>query len=84
LREVLTLLARTPGQRVFHGPQGGVLKADTLRIVLLREVLKPLAEDADAETSLENMSRLSEMMEKSKTAAIADLTEVGPHADGES
>ena len=29
--------------RVFHGPRGGVLKPDTVRIVLVREVLTPLA-----------------------------------------
>jgi integrase len=29
---------------VFHGPRGGLLKADTLRVVLRRDVLAPLAE----------------------------------------
>jgi integrase len=29
--------------RVFHGPCGGILKPDTLRIILKRDVLTPLA-----------------------------------------
>jgi integrase len=39
------VLIRLPkiDQHVFHGPRGGRLKADTVRRVLVRDVLKPLA-----------------------------------------
>jgi site-specific recombinase XerD len=43
LRKVLDLLERRPDGRVFHGPQEGVLKPDTVRNILIREVLKPLS-----------------------------------------
>ena len=42
LRTVLLLKKRHPDGRVFHGPLGGQLKPDTVRNVLIREVLKPL------------------------------------------
>lgn len=29
--------------RIFHGPRGGKLKPDTVRNILIREVIKPLA-----------------------------------------
>jgi integrase len=32
-----------PDGRIFHGPQGGILKPDTVRNILIREVLEPLA-----------------------------------------
>ena len=30
-------------QFIFHGPRGGALKPDTLRRVLIKEVIRPLA-----------------------------------------
>ncbi len=42
LKAVLTVVARIDDY-VFHGPRGGRLKADTVRRVLVRDVLKPLA-----------------------------------------
>jgi integrase len=42
-RAVLARLRRSPDGRVFHGPQGGKLKPDTVRNVLKREVLPALA-----------------------------------------
>ncbi len=41
LLEVLESLPRTD-QYIFHGPRGGRLKADTVRNVLVREVITPL------------------------------------------
>lgn len=43
--ELLAVLKRLPriDEYVFHGPRRGRLKADTVRRVLVREVLKPLA-----------------------------------------
>lgn len=43
LRPVLESIARNADGYVFHGPLGGRLKADTVRNILVREVLKPLA-----------------------------------------
>jgi integrase len=43
LRQVLEGMERHADGRVFHGPRGGVLKPDTVRTVLVREVLAPLA-----------------------------------------
>ena len=42
-RAVLKGMDRAADGRVFHGPLGGVLKPDTVRNVLVREVIKPLA-----------------------------------------
>jgi integrase len=41
LAGVLRSLAKQ-GQFLFHGPRGGRLKPDTVRNVLIREVIKPL------------------------------------------
>lgn len=45
LREALVKMKVHPGEdgRVFHGPHGGILKPDTLRIILKRDVLTPLS-----------------------------------------
>lgn len=43
LRSILGRLPHHPDYRVFHGPNGGKLKADTVRNVLIRDVLAPLA-----------------------------------------
>ena len=43
LRTLLQNKLRHADGRVFHGPLGGILKPDTLRQILIREVLKPLA-----------------------------------------
>jgi integrase len=43
LHHVLQRLKRHPDNRVFHGPKGGQLKPDTIRNILIREVLTPLA-----------------------------------------
>ena len=45
-RNLLAVLKRLPqiDSYVFHGPRRGRLKADTLRRVLVRDVLKPLVE----------------------------------------
>ena len=43
LRPVLESITRNPDGYVFHGPLSGRLKADTVRNILVREVLKPLA-----------------------------------------
>lgn len=43
LRAVLVRLPRLPDGRVFHGPKQGKLKADTVRVVLKRDVLPALA-----------------------------------------
>lgn len=37
------------GALVFHGPRGGRLKPDTVRIILIREVIEPLAKRFAAE-----------------------------------
>ena len=42
LKRVLQSLPRTKDGRVLHGPKGGVLKPDTVRNILIRDVLKPL------------------------------------------
>lgn len=42
LRSVLEKLSRMPDGRVFHGPNGGRIKPDTVRNVLIRHVLTPL------------------------------------------
>lgn len=42
LAEVLGNIKRHKDGRIFHGPNGGVLKPDTVRNVLIREVLPPL------------------------------------------
>lgn len=44
LREVLEGLERQPDGRLLHGPRGGKLKPDTVRRILIREVLEPLKE----------------------------------------
>jgi integrase len=44
LKRVLEGMDRHPDGLIFHGPRGGVLKPDTVRNVLIREVLTPLAE----------------------------------------
>jgi len=43
LRVVLGSTSTAPDGLVFHGPKGGRLKPDTLRQVLIREVLRPLS-----------------------------------------
>jgi integrase len=43
LQAVLRQLPHDADGRVFHGPKGGVLKPDTVRNILKREVLRPLA-----------------------------------------
>ncbi|HEX4613957.1 MAG TPA: site-specific integrase [Urbifossiella sp.] len=43
LRTILDRLPRLPDHRVFHGPQGGKIKPDTVRNVLTRAVLAPLS-----------------------------------------
>jgi len=44
LRRLLEARPRGSDGLVFHGPRGGVLKPDTVRNILLREALTPLAE----------------------------------------
>ena len=44
LRPVLEGLASAPDGLLFHGPRGGRLKPDTVRQVLVRDVLSPLGE----------------------------------------
>jgi len=44
LQRVLSRMAKSSDGRVFHGPLGGRLKADTVRRVLIRDVLKKLKE----------------------------------------
>lgn len=50
LQEVLAKMKARPHKdgRVFHGPNGGILKPDTLRIILKREVLTPLSKQFPA------------------------------------
>lgn len=43
LLPILARLPRVPDGRVFHGPHGGKIKPDTVRNVLIRDVLTPLA-----------------------------------------
>jgi len=43
-RRVLEQMPRHADGLAFHGPQGGRLKPDTVRIILIREVIKPLAD----------------------------------------
>lgn len=43
LHEVLDQLTHHSDGRVFHGPLGGRIKADTVRRILIRDVLTPLA-----------------------------------------
>jgi integrase len=44
LQQLLSARDKHSDGLVFHGPRGGVLKPDTVRNVLVREVLTPLAE----------------------------------------
>ncbi len=44
LLRILLGMRRRPDGRVFHGPKEGRLKPDTIRNVLIREVLTPLAD----------------------------------------
>jgi integrase len=44
LRHVLEGLPRSPDGLVFHGPKQGRLKPDTVRRILIRDALMPLAE----------------------------------------
>jgi integrase len=44
LRRVLEGLPRSPDGLVFHGPRRGRLKPDTVRRILIRDVLTPLGE----------------------------------------
>ncbi|QDU61030.1 site-specific tyrosine recombinase XerC [Planctomycetes bacterium Pan216] len=44
LRPILERLRSGEDGLVFHGPRGGCLKSDTVRNILVREVLTPLAE----------------------------------------
>ncbi len=43
LLPIFASIARKADGVVFHGPRGGRLKADTIRNILIRDVLKPLA-----------------------------------------
>jgi integrase len=47
-RQRLERMSRHPDGKVFHGPLGGRLKPDTVRTVLIREVLEPLAKQFPA------------------------------------
>ena len=51
LRGVLAQLPHSQDGRVFHGPHGGKIKPDTVRNVLRREVLAPLAKSFPAQGS---------------------------------
>lgn len=44
LHRVLSKLSRHVDNHVFHGPRVGTLKADTVRNILVRDVLRPLSE----------------------------------------
>ncbi|HEX8524199.1 MAG TPA: site-specific integrase [Tepidisphaeraceae bacterium] len=55
LREVLEKLPRLKDNRVFHGPNGGVLKPDTLRIILIRDVLTPLSKQFQAQATKQGL-----------------------------
>jgi integrase len=43
LKAVLPELTRASDGLIFHSPKGGVLKPDTVRNILIRDVLKPLS-----------------------------------------
>lgn len=43
LRTVLENMRRNSDGMIFHGPRGGALKPDTVRRILIRDVLTPLA-----------------------------------------
>lgn len=43
LQVILDQMHRHADGKVFHGPLGGALKPDTVRTILIRDVLKPLA-----------------------------------------
>jgi len=43
LKVVLEQIPKVGDEFIFHGPRGGRLKPDTVRIVLVREVITPLA-----------------------------------------
>lgn len=44
LQKILQAMQRHQDGLVFHGPKGGVVKPDTVRNILTREVLRPLRE----------------------------------------
>jgi integrase len=44
LRTILLKMQQHADGRFFHGPRGGVVKPDTIRNVLRRDVLDPLSE----------------------------------------
>jgi integrase len=44
LREVLRVMTRSQDGMIFHGPLGGRVKADTVRRILIRDVLEQLKE----------------------------------------
>ncbi|MCA8993602.1 MAG: tyrosine-type recombinase/integrase [Planctomycetaceae bacterium] len=50
LRPILLDIVRAKDGRVFHGPLGGKIKPDTVRRILIRDVLTPLAENFPNET----------------------------------
>jgi site-specific recombinase XerD len=43
LQSVLSAIPRSADGQIFHGPLGGILKPDTLRVILVRDVLTPLS-----------------------------------------
>jgi integrase len=43
LGERLKKMKRHPDGRVFHGPRVGILKPDTVRNILIRDIINPLA-----------------------------------------
>ncbi|MFO0935510.1 MAG: site-specific integrase [Gemmataceae bacterium] len=43
LKTILSKLLRHKDGRVFHGPNGGKIKPDTIRNILIRDVLQPLS-----------------------------------------
>jgi len=43
-RAVLEQMPHHPDGRIFHGPRGGVLKPDSVRNILIRELLRPLTQ----------------------------------------
>jgi len=48
LGRILCKMQHHPDGRIFHGPRGGILKPDTVRNVLIREVLQPLSKQFPA------------------------------------
>jgi integrase len=54
---VLQSIQRNPDGRVFHGPEGGVLKPDTVRIILIRDVIAPLKDKFPDPPGEEGFSR---------------------------